>query len=62
MKLEGLIPCLYKGAEEGVVITCNDLITDRQPQIKTYTKKEMIYINHWFNVWHMAKGNSVHVI
>ena len=57
MELEGLIRCLKKVEEEGVVIS--DLVIDRHSQIKAYMKKD---INHWFDVWHVAKGNSVYVV
>lgn len=55
MEMEGLLRCLQKLKEEGVVIS--DLVTDRHPQIKAYKKKERTDINHWFDVWHVAKGN-----
>nr|XP_034319417.1 uncharacterized protein LOC105325318 [Crassostrea gigas]XP_034319418.1 uncharacterized protein LOC105325318 [Crassostrea gigas] len=54
MEMEGLLRCLQKLKEEGVVIS--DLVTDRHPQIKAYMKKERTDINHWFDVWHVAKG------
>ena len=38
MELEGLIRCLKKVEEEGVVIS--DLVTDRHSQIKAYMKKK----------------------
>lgn len=50
----GFITCLQKFEEEGVVIS--DLVTDRHPQIKAYIRKERNDINHWFDVWHVAKG------
>ena len=40
----------------------SDLVTERHSQIKAYMKKERTDINHWFDVWHVAKGNSVYVI
>ena len=49
-----------KVEEEGVVIS--DLVTNRHSQIKAYMKKERTAIHHWFDVWHMAKVNSVYVI
>lgn len=55
MEMEGLLRCLRILEEEGVVIS--DLVTDRHPQIKAYMKIEMTDINHWFDVWHVAKGN-----
>lgn len=54
MKMEGLLRCLQKLEEEGVVIS--DLFTDRHPQIKAYIKKERINYSHWFDVWHVVKG------
>lgn len=55
MEMEGLLRCLQKLEEEGVVIS--DLVTDNHPQIKAYMKKERTDINHWFDVWYVAKGN-----
>ncbi|XP_078340505.1 uncharacterized protein LOC144617479 [Crassostrea virginica] len=54
MELKGLIRCLKKVEEEGVVIS--DLVTDRHSQIKAYMKKERTNFNNWFDVWHVAKG------
>lgn len=54
MEMEGLLRCLQKLEEEAVVIS--DLVTDRHLQIKAYMKKERTDINHWFDVWHVAKG------
>lgn len=55
MDIEGLLRCLQKLEEEGMVIS--DLFTDRHTQIKAYLKKERTDINNWFDVWHVAKGN-----
>lgn len=55
MEMEGLLRCLQKLEEEGVVLS--DLVTDRHPQIKAYMKKERTDINYWFDVWHVGKGN-----
>ena len=60
MELEGLIRCLNKVEEEGVVIS--DLVTDPHSQVTAYMKKERTDINHSFDVWHVAKGHSVYVV
>ncbi|KAL3885227.1 hypothetical protein ACJMK2_025315 [Sinanodonta woodiana] len=40
--------------EEKVYIS--DLVTDRHSQVKKYIRTQQEGINHWFDVWHMAKG------
>ena len=57
LELEGVIGCLKEVEEEGVVIS--DLVTDRHSQVKAYMKKERTYVNQRFDMWHVAKGNSV---
>ena len=63
MELEGL----KRGLEflEGYDLTIGELITDRHIQIKKYMKEEHTDKQHYFDVWHVAKGLysiiSVHV-
>ena len=63
MELEGL----KRGLEflEGYDLTIGELITDRHIQIKKYMKEEHTNKQHYFDVWHVAKGLfsiiSVHV-
>jgi len=33
------------------------LVTDRHVQIKKYLREEHQEIKHYFDVWHIAKGN-----
>lgn len=35
------------------------MVTDRHSQIKKYMKSTWKGIQHWFDVWHVAKGKSV---
>lgn len=37
-------------------IQVHDLVTDRHVMIKSYMKKDRPEINHYFDVWHIAKG------
>lgn len=37
-------------------IQVQDLVTDRHVMIKSYMKKDRPEINHYFDVWHIAKG------
>lgn len=55
MELEGLKRGLKFLHEEGIEVT--DLVTDRHSQVKKYMRVEHPSINHWFDVWHVAKGN-----
>lgn len=59
MELEGLKRCLNKVEEDGIVIT--DLVTDRHSQVKAFMKKERSDVNHWFDVWHVAKGIYIYI-
>ncbi|KAK3107901.1 hypothetical protein FSP39_024743 [Pinctada imbricata] len=54
MELEGLKRCMALLDSEGIDVS--DLVTDRHSQVKAYMKEEHININHWFDVWHVAKG------
>ena len=66
MELEGL-----KRGLEWVIdtndMTVTDLVTDRHSSVKKYMREENPHINHWFDVWHVAKGmllfltSTVHV-
>ena len=57
MELEGLTHSLQFMKEEGICIS--DLVTDRHSQVKKYMRTQQEGINHWFDVWHMAKGKYV---
>ena len=55
MELEGLKRGLERIAEEQLEIS--HLITDRHSQIKKYMRETHQTITHWFDCWHVAKGN-----
>lgn len=42
-------------------IQVHDLVTDRHVMIKSYMKKDRPAINHYFDVWHIAKGMVVNI-
>lgn len=42
-------------------IQVHDLVTDRHVMIKLYMKKDRPSINHYFDVWHIAKGTVVYI-
>ena len=54
MELEGL----KRGLQflEGYDLTIGELITDRHIQVKKYMKDEHTDKQHYFDVWHVAKG------
>ena len=58
MELEGL-----KRGLEYLTGTCRinvqDLITDRHVMIKKYMKEKQKETNHYFDVWHIAKGKKI---
>ena len=39
-------------------LTVSHLITDRHASVKKYMREEQTDIQHWFDVWHCAKGNK----
>ena len=58
MELEGLKRGLRHITElNGVQV--HDLVTDRHVMIKSYMKTERPNMNHYFDVWHVAKGNQI---
>lgn len=58
MEKEGLIRSLAFLEGLGVKIDC--LVTDRHPQIQKYLREHKPYIKHFYDVWHVAKGNVPH--
>ena len=54
MELEGLKRCISRLQEEGIEIS--DFTTDRHPQVKKYMREQHPGTNHWYDVWHVAKG------
>lgn len=54
MEKEGLRRSLDRLEESGVKLDC--IVTDRHPQIQKFLKDRKIF--HYYDVWHMAKGNA----
>ncbi|XP_046843252.1 uncharacterized protein LOC124437312 isoform X2 [Xenia sp. Carnegie-2017] len=54
MELEGFKRCLAKFDESGMKV--KSMTTDRHAQIKSYMSKQRPKIEHYFDVWHVAKG------
>lgn len=59
MELEGLKRSLEKITDEKLEMS--HLVTDRHSQIKKYMKDTHPNIIHWFDCWHIAKGN-IHML
>ena len=57
MELEGLKRSLSWLIEDND-LTVSHLITDRHASVKKYMREEQTDIQHWFDVWHCAKGNK----
>lgn len=54
MEKEGLRRSLDHLEESGLKLNC--IVTDRHPQIQKFLKDRKI--KHYYDVWHMAKGNA----
>ena len=54
MEKEGLRRCLDKLLTQGVTIT--SIATDRHTGVASLMKKEYSFIDHQYDVWHMAKS------
>ena len=54
MEKEGLRHCLDKLLTQGVTIT--SVATDRHTVVASLMKKEYSFVDHQYDVWHMAKG------
>ena len=54
MEKEGLQRCLDKLLTQGVAI--NSIATDRHTGVASLMKKEYSFVDHQYDVWHMAKG------
>jgi hypothetical protein len=39
-------------------VQVHDLVTDRHVMIKSYMKNDKADVNHYFDVWHIAKGTE----
>ena len=54
MEKEGLRRCLDKLLTQGVAI--DSIATDRHTGVASLMKKEYSFVDHQYDVWHMAKG------
>lgn len=54
MEKEGLVRSITALEEAGVKI--GNIVTDRHPQIQKFLREEKPTIQHFFDVWHVAKG------
>ncbi|XP_071377166.1 uncharacterized protein [Centroberyx affinis] len=57
MEKEGLIRSLSFLEASGVTI--KTMVTDRHPQIQKYLREQKPEIRHFYDVWHVAKGEEV---
>ena len=55
MEKEGLIRSLEFLENAGIQPV--SIITDRHPQIQKYLREEKSHIQHYYDVWHISKGN-----
>ena len=55
MELEGLKRSLTFLMEENQ-LQISDFVTDRHSSVKKFFREQHPSINHWFDVWHVAKG------
>ncbi|KAL5022529.1 hypothetical protein ScPMuIL_001684 [Solemya velum] len=58
IELEGLERCLE--FLEFHCMAIQDIVTDRHVMVKKYLRKEHSTKNHYFDVWHVAKGSKPH--
>ena len=57
MELEGLIRCRKSLEDKAVVV--ESLTTDRHPSITNYMRSKWPGVQHYFDTWHIAKGNEL---
>jgi len=57
MELEGLKRSLHFLTVMNQ-LNVTHLVTDRHSSVKKYMREEQEDIIHWFDVWHVAKGND----
>ena len=55
MEKEGLLRCLQFLQEQDLSIEA--LVTDRHRQINKWLRDNYPMITHYYDVWHVAKGN-----
>lgn len=54
MEMEGLLRSLSYLSSQGLHVT--DLVTDQHPSIAKMMPKDLPNIRHWFDSWHVIKG------
>ena len=59
MEKEGLSRALQHLHDKGLLVQV--LVTDRHSQIAKWLRETHPEINHYFDVWHVAKGMKIHV-
>ena len=55
MELEGMKRAL-QWITEDKQLQIAEIVTDRHSSVKKYMREERPSIQHWFDVWHVAKG------
>lgn len=55
MEVEGLKRCLKSLKDDGIGL--QSLTTDGHPHVESYMKKEQVSVAHYFDAWHVVKGN-----
>lgn len=60
MELEGLKRGLSFMEQHGLAVS--ELTTDRHVQVRKWLRMEKPNTKHWFDVWHIAKGEFCCVI
>lgn len=56
MEKEGLVRSVKKFQENALEI--EQLITDRHRQIAKWIREELPHVKHFYDVWHIAKGDN----
>ena len=56
MELVGLQKALRKVDQKKIEI--QSFTTDRHPSVKKYMREQRPLVAHWFDVWHVAKGEK----
>ena len=57
MEKEGLIRCVR--FLEGLGLSIGSLITDRHPVVQKWVRENLPNTNHFYDVWHVAKGKYI---
>jgi hypothetical protein len=57
MELQGLQKSLQKVDKKKIKI--QSFTTDRHSSVKKYMREQRPSVTHWFDVWHVAKGENI---